>query len=420
MRWRSAVPWILGFVVVANVYVLPGLDNSPRALDLLSIIALAWLVWRLAGRGLPPVSLGMLAVLNLMPAIWFGVAAATGKTATLLLTARWLLGVPMACALLVAAREPAGRVRLAWGLWWGLALNVAVLALQWFGRFDWTRAAGLAASDSVLSDLDEVLRYPGMHGHANASSAVASLIAPVGLYLYFQGRARLWVPIVSLLLLLASGHITSSRSPLIIGGIVSLLMIGLARQPRRTLRLAVGLGAVVLPVFAWLGPPGGQVRWEDQGNITVNRTERLASNREALRLIGDHPLGSGVEGVGNDLSDLLDNPSTHNALLELAADFGLPMSLVIALLLLALAGRLARGTTAPLALESALALQILGLFFFEEHGNNPTFIALTSWLVATAPLRPAPGLVGRAGEIRGPLEAPGDAAPTAPAGGFAP
>ncbi|MHB8079304.1 MAG: hypothetical protein ACYDIE_08625 [Candidatus Krumholzibacteriia bacterium] len=388
-RARAAVPWLLGFALVANVYLLPGSAASPRLTDILGLLLTLWLVRRLAGRGVAGAPLAALAVLVAPVAVWTVLAAVNGLSATMLLGARWLLAVPWGLALAEAAAAPTSRRRLAWGLWWGLAANVAVLVVQNFGLLDLTARLGLAARDSVLSDLDQFWRYPGMHGHANASAAVISLLAPVSLYLYLAEGAPLWTPVAGALLLLAGGHITSSRSPLIIALLVSLTCGAFSRRPVATLRIGATLGAVVLPLLLWLGPPGGQVRWEDQGNVAINSGERLASNRIGLALIAERPFGRGVEASAEALSDALDNPSMHNAFLQLAAVFGLPMAAWVAWALLRNSAGLGAGPGSARWLTGALALQTLGLFFFEEHGNNPTFIVLTAWLVATTAPRGA-------------------------------
>jgi hypothetical protein len=57
--------------------------------------------------------------------VWTVLAATSGRSATMLLGARWLLAVP-----------------------WGLAANVAVLVAQNFGLLDLTARLGLAARGS--------------------------------------------------------------------------------------------------------------------------------------------------------------------------------------------------------------------------------------------------------------------------------
>ncbi len=380
----KAVAWLLGFFLVADVYLWPGSAASPRAFDVIALVGAVWLGRRLLSRGAPAAPLASLLVMACPVVVWAAIAATSGRVATLLMALRWLLAVPWGMALATAASNPATRRQLAWGMWWGLVTNIAVLAMQYANQLDLTRALGLAAHDSVLSDLEISWRYPGLHGHANASTAVASLIAPVSGWLYVTGAARAWVPAASVLLLLGAGHVTSTRSPLVIAAATVIAMLLCARRAALVLRAGIAFALLIAPFWLWLGPPGGQARWEDEGNIAVNTVERLASNRIGLGLALAHPLGVGVERSAAALEDALDLPSMHNALLQVSAVFGFPVAIWLLVPMIILVARLPRGPAAPRALESALALQTLGLFFFEEHGNNPTFIALIAWFVAAA------------------------------------
>lgn len=390
-RLQDLVPWLLGFVLVANAYVRPGAGDSPRFTDVAGLLLALWLLRRLAKGGLSRGASGGLLLLTAMPALWTGLAWAGGQRATLVMGARWLLAAPWALGLVAFAAGERERRALAWGLWWGLLVNVAVLVAQQLGGYDVTRRLGLAAAESVLTDVERVWRYSGMHGHANAAAAVASLIVPVGLWLHYRAGAGLWLPLASVLAALAGGHVTMARSPLLVAGAVIAAVAATSRQTRRTLRLAAAFLALVLPALLWFGPPGGEVRWTDESNITVNTAERLATNREGLRLIEENPFGAGVERSAEALEDRFNMESMHNAFLQLAAVFGLPMVIVLAPAMLAAALRLRRGIDGAAGLEAAIALQMLGLFFFEEHGNNPTFIILAAWLVASLAPRPAAG-----------------------------
>lgn len=415
-RLQGLVPWLLGFVLVANAYVRPGAGDSPRFTDVAGLLLALWLLRRLASGGVSGKALGGLLLLAAMPAVWTGVAYFGGQRATLVMGARWLLAAPWALGLAAFAAGERERRALAWGLWWGLLANVAVLVAQQLGGYDVTRRLGLAAAESVLNDVERVWRYSGMHGHANAAAAVASLIVPVGLWLHYRAGARLWLPLVSVLAALAAGHVTMARSPLLVAGAVTVVVAATSRQTRRTLRLATTLLLLVVPALLWFGPPGGEVRWTDESNITVNTAERLATNREGLRLIAENPFGAGVERSAEALEDRFNMESMHNAFLQLAAVFGLPMVIVLGLAMMAAAFRLRRGIEGVAGLEAAIALQMLGLFFFEEHGNNPTFIVLAAWLVASlAPrLAPRPASDPRAAPEAAPKTGPETAPEAAP------
>jgi hypothetical protein len=67
--------------------------------------------------------------------------------------------------------------------------------------------------------------------------------------------------------------------------------------------------------------------------------------------------------------------------------FGAPLALALLILLFSLSLRLLGGLQGAWALEGLLAGHLVGLYMFEEHLNNPTFIVLTSWLSLAAVLR---------------------------------
>jgi hypothetical protein len=380
-KWMQVIPWLLGFLLVANLYVLPDSSSSPRATDLLSLFLWGWLLWRLLGRGLTASPLLAVLTLNVIPLAWGVYAYFQGWQSTMLLSMRWLLAVPWGYVLFLWAQNRTGRTSLIWGLWWGLVLNVAVLALQYAGFEEWTMRLGLAARDSDIISIERFLmRSPGMHGHANASAAVASLIVPVGLYLYFRIGAKVWVPLASLLLLLVAGHITSSRSPLFVSGACYVVVALTSRRFIRSLAL-LGLMALILyPLWLHFGPPGGKIRWSDTAHMAANTSERLASNVTAIRLTGEHLLGMGIEESREAISEELNNPATHNAFLQVGVVYGPLQAAWLLLLMGLLAWHTLQGIQRPWGLEALLALQICGLFFFEEHLNDPTFIILVAWL----------------------------------------
>jgi O-antigen ligase len=81
--------------------------------------------------------------------------------------------------------------------------------------------------------------------------------------------------------------------------------------------------------------------------------------------------------------------STHNAWLQAALVFGVPFALAILLAFGAALARLRYGWNSTAFLPALVAFHLAGLFFFEEHLNNPTFVILTTWVVldATIPVR---------------------------------
>jgi hypothetical protein len=239
--------------------------------------------------------LAILVSLNLLPLAWGGYAYMHGLRPTFYLSARWLLALPLAYLLPSLMAQGRWRYAFLWGLWWGLVLNILVLLAQQFGLESLTVKLGLAGSDSSLVTVNRfLLRNPGMHGHPNASAAVASLSVPVGLYLYYRRRAGIWLPVLSVGMILAAAHITASRSPLIVAVVICLLASLLSRHTARALSLMVVLALGAILYLSEFGLPGGAVRWEDTAGMSANTSERLASNVTAARLASERPWGYGL------------------------------------------------------------------------------------------------------------------------------
>jgi hypothetical protein len=172
---------------------------------------------------------------------------------------------------------------------------------------------------------------------------------------------------------------------------------------RATALLAL-LGILLVPAWYRFGPPGGKVRWSDTVHMAANTSERVNSNRVAAELARENWWGQGIERSQSAMVEYLENPATHNAFLQMAIVYGPGQALLLFFLLVSLALRAARGIQADDALAAVLAMQLVGLFLFEEHLNNPAFIALTCWL-AVASVRswrefPLPrAAAGRAGGV---------------------
>jgi hypothetical protein len=386
------IPWLLGLLLTANTFLIPSLAASPRATDLVGIALAAWLLITAHRRGVPAAPLALLGAANVMPVVWLGWGLLEGQLPTISQAGRWLVAIPWAMTLLLVTADDQARDRFAWGIVTGCGVGVLVVVLQFLGLDPWLRLIGLSTSDSAFHHyVYHQVRIPGMHGHHSASSAVISLIAPASLYLYLRRRAPLWLPLASLLAMMLALSLTSTRSPIVVTALLVAAALLLSRNLARAVPLAavlVGGGVLYLAIF---GPPGGAVRWSDMLALEANAGERLASNHTALELSVKHPLGMGVVAGQKEMFDTGQIEATHNALLQASLFFGAPLAL---LLLAALLRHAARAVTAPddaAYLRGLLALQVLGLFMFEEHLNNPTFVILGSWLMAA--------MVARAGAL---------------------
>lgn len=387
-RARVLVSWLLGFFLIANFYPTLFLEQGPRVTDVLGALLGFWLLWRYATTGVRAKPFIALALIGSVPSLWI-LLAFFGETSSIVMSVRWLLAIPWAYALWTVARDPQQRTSLAWGLWWGCVFNAAVLLVQFLGFVDLTQTIGLAYPNvdliSIYDDLGTSSRdrIPGMHGHPNGTAAVVSLVIPVGLYLYYARAARIWIVVASLCILLVGTEFTYTRSALLVSFATMIVVFAVSLASRRTLTLAALLVYAGLPALAWLGPPGGWERWLEPTSIETNSSIRLLSNAESLRISLENPLGLGVEG-GRAALRSAGFEATHNAFLQVAAIYGLLFAVFILLLMLVLALRVFEGMQTGRALEVLLAVQLFGLFFWEEHFNSPTIIVLTSWLVAAS------------------------------------
>jgi hypothetical protein len=381
-------PWLAGFVLSVNLYLLPTVPASPRATDLVGVLLAAWVVMRLAAGRQRPGPVVLLSLVALLPAGWVVLSLVDGDPTTFVQAARWLVAVPWGIALAAIVSDEDQRIRFAWGLVAGAGVNVAVVLLQWAGFEGLLRLVGLSSSQSEYYHfVAQTVRLPGLHGQHNASATVTSLAVPAGFFLYFRRRCPLPALLAMLVGFLLVLHLTSTRSPLVVAVLTVGYAFVAARQFARGLVIGSVLLSVVVPLLLVYGPPGGWGRWKDASAISVNVDERMDSNRGALALTIEHPLGSGVTAGKQRLHELAGIRATHNAFLQAAAYLGLPLGLVVLVALVVVALRGLGGRDGPLMLEGSLAFHTAGVFMFEEHLNNPTFVILTAWFVVVAASR---------------------------------
>ncbi len=382
---RQHLPWLLGFLLCANLYLVPTLATSPRATDAMAVVLALWALRRLAKGRLPLGVLSLLAAANILPAVWLVLSLLDPDLPTIAQSLRWLFALPWALALIVLLAAEDDRRRFAWGLVAGCWVNVVVVVLQSMGIEGPLRLVGLSSSDAVYHHyVYNQVRLPGMHGHHAASSAIISLMVPASLYLYFRQHGGLAIPLLALGGFLIALNLTSTRSPLIIAAITLAYAFVVARQFGRGFLFGLIGIAVLVPAILVFGPPGGRNRWEDALALQANAGERFDSNFASADLALQHPLGLGVTGGKDALYDLSGITATHNAYLQAAVFMGLPLALLLATTVVVVALRGLQGPRHPDMLVALLAFHTAGLFLFEEHLNNPTFVILASWFVAAA------------------------------------
>lgn len=375
----------LGFLLTVNLYVLPHAGTSPRLTDLVALVLALWLLVHTHRHGIPGLPLAVAALVALLPLGWTAYSLLEHDTTTFVLAARWLLAVPWALALVVLAPDTASRTRFMQGLLVGAGVNALVVVMQYTGFDAPLRVFGIASTDSEMATwvMDEV-RLPGLHRHYGASSAVTSLIAPAALYLYARGRHGIWLPLVALAALAVTLQLTFTRSPLLVTAVSTALALLCARRTRPLVILGATLLVVAIPALVIVGPPGGKARWTDELSFQANAHERFASTWAGIELAFEHPLGMGVDAAQTELKRLVAIDATHNAFVQAALFLGLPLAVMLGYAFVHHSVRLFRGIDDPGFALALLAVHVLGLFFFEEHLNNPTFVILASWLAAAA------------------------------------
>src|SRR5215218_4904572 len=384
-RVQSSVLWLLGFFLLANVYLLPGIVEF-RATDALGIVLGLWLLWRFFTRGLSVIPFVFLFAFSMIPLFWGLLAFFAGDGTTITYSVRWLLAAAYGGTLFILAQDLRHRTSLAWGLWWGCVGNIFVLLLHFYDFVQLTQSIGLAAQTTALTniyELNNIARAPGMHYHPNASAAIVSLVVPLSLYLYYTRRAGIWIILVGLSVLVAGTEFTLSRSPILVS-LATILVVTLTNKKlASSLRVLSLLTLGGLVTLYWVGPPGGWQRWAEPGDIRANGGGRIQSTLEGLRISIEHPWGTGND-IGQEALRRAGVVATHDAFVQVAIVYGLLFAVALASLILLLALQPLVSSRTTWRLESALACQLFVLFLWEEHLNSASFIVLASWLLTTS------------------------------------
>lgn len=379
--FQRVLPFALGFFLVANGVFLSAGGASVRFTDLISLVLAGLFALGHLGR-VRWGAVGVGVALAFFPIAWSGLAVlGLADGTTLAHGARWVLALPWALALLAVAHSEPGRTRFVKGVAIGCALNAVVIVAQQYGFDGPFERLGFSSFGDRIVWVGQQLRMPGLHGSPSASSAVLSLIAPATLWLYLRDRASLWWPVVGYASAAIGMHLTASRSPLLMLGLSTILALVLTVTRRRALGLWAIALMVGLPLLVVIGPPGGWVRWTDTGDTMVNASDRLLTNTSTMEIVLQHPMGMGVDEGRRALFEDTGMQATHNAWLQAALVFGIPMALALLGGFLAAIARLRLGWKSGAFLAGLLAFHLSGLFFFEEHLNNPTFVILAVWIV---------------------------------------
>lgn len=375
---RNVISWLLGFFLVANIYLIPMLEKTPRATDLIGVLIAIVLFFYFLKHGVVMVRLIAMLVISLFPFLWLIYATVLKDALQIVLSARWLLALPWAYTLCMTSYNSEQKYNVVKGMIYGILLNVIVMVLQFLGFTDFLQNIGIAAQDSKWTTVYGISRIAGMHGEANASMPVVSLIIPLCLYLFYQHRKGKWIILFSMIVLSLGTTLTLTRSPVLVSLAVLVFVLLFNIKMKRTIKLAVLLISIFIFGLIILGPPGGWERWIDPANLSVNLQGRIETNIMSINLILNNALGIGA----GKIKELVG--ATHNAFLQATMQYGWLFGFIIAVSILILALGVISGVRGRFGLEKLLALHMTGLFMFEEHFYNPTFIILGTWIVISA------------------------------------
>jgi hypothetical protein len=381
---NQAIAWFLGFAAIFNPYLtVAEAEGAPRLTDLLGLMLWAVLVLRLLSRAKYAVRFPIeLKIALLLIALWFVRDLLIGEPLSGIGPVRWFLVVPYAYALYRASRDSDTRFLVTSAICIGVFANVCVIIIQSLGYRDLITQLHLSSgrgSEIWVATADETaLRPSGMWGHPNASAGVVAICIPIICGLIDERRLKpRWI-ILAWATLFITSALTFTRSGVVVSCIVCAIWALNAARTRTYLRSKFAmLGAALIGIVV-IGPPGGWSRWTGEQKLLENAGERIETTVVSLRIALGHPFGMGSEylvALGRATSSGIE--ATHNAWLFLALVAGLPLTVLMLVGITRNVLRLLRSSTC----EGWLALQMLGLFLFEEFFRIPAFIILSLWLV---------------------------------------
>lgn len=376
----AALVLVCGLALPFNLILHSAAGQDLRLLDLIGAALVPVALWTSLRRPNLLLALLLLGLLFVLPTLVHAVILLErqGDLRDFVFPFRFLLALPL-CAVLVPLLETSrNRLWFAIGLCLGCCLNVVPLVFQSLGQHATMVALGLAPGELVIPVWDIQQRPPGLHGHANATSAVVSLGVAAAAYLASRER-RPWLLPFALAALLACSYYTETRSAVAISLVTLGLALALRHRLDRLFFLLPLLALAGLIVVGWAeGPllPESFTRIETAGG---NLAERAATAAAGLRLAFENPLGLGRTLGEAALYELTGVRAIHNSLVWLGLAVGLLPAALALVALLGAAFRAARPDAA--GLRGLLAFHLLGLSLFEDHFQNQTFLALLVLLV---------------------------------------
>ena len=284
----AAVAFVCGLALPFNVILYSVAMQDLRLLDLVSLTLVPLGLWACLHRVNLLLALILLSLLFVLPSLVHAVVLLDRhgeEYRDFVFPVRFLLAMPL-CAVLIPLLESARhRTWFAVGLCLGCCLNVVPLVFQSLGQHELMVALGLAPAELDIRPWDIQQRPPGLHAHANATSAVVSLGVAAAAFLASRERQP-WLLPFALAALLACSYYTETRSAFT----VSLMTLSLA------LALRCSLDRLFL-LFPLVGLAGLVIAgWSD------GRCYRKASRR--ARDGGREPRRASGHGGGGLAADL--------------------------------------------------------------------------------------------------------------------
>ena len=378
----AAILFVLGLILAFNPILMMIAGFELRASDVLvpTLSALLFFQGR-AEPALKQMPYALIVLASCLGAIYFVLETYDAHTAAFL--GRFLLyGAAAPLMSHVIVRDGVISRFFRTGVIVGLCVNAILLLLQ-------RKAPGVLEGLGVVADpeafkgwVNGTLRSSGLWGHPNEAMAVVTIFCGIGLGGDALRREN-WLSLgLIAIVLTAAAYCTLTRSGLLV--ITAALVAQAFRRGPGAIMLLAALGVMALalvPAFApWLID---KIELRSAGMFD-NLSERLRTTLSAAEYAFNHPFGSRIVDLGDEMERSVGIAATHNSLLFMTAILGLPAGALII-------GRLLTQATAPFGRDIAvLALVIMLQFMFEEAILGPSimfafFLALNADAPRAAP-----------------------------------
>ena len=379
----------VSFFIPFQLFILPGASPSPRLMDGLLVLAPLFLIKLLLERGIRErVNLRLVVVFFAFLSVWLIRDLASGEFSWIVISVRGMLGACFGLVIVLKMETLPLRRIIVFGLSCGAIVSVMVLVLQWRGFYQQTVSLGMAAVAELedTSVLRTYFRFPGMHGHSNASAAVAGLSIPLVLGFIAERRLGLLWAVFPFAAYGITAALTLTRSPAfaVAGTVLIFVLAAKGSVASRFLRFVaifgVGLTVGYILYVKYID------RIDDAQNVASNAFFRIETMMASIDLSLRYPFGLG-SAAKNALYAEESVFTTHNAWLLLANQGGI----FYVLFVLSLYGvGFIRSWKCGDMVSLHLIVFVLIVSQFEEHFMNPVFMVINGMIIGRGLLRPQP------------------------------